>query len=85
MRPPAMQRSPRAECRNRGYTLKHATSGAPVARLPPTRRQDRGEVPYWSLWKARWTSAGPFGRIILPLDDALQFIAAEDIFRAIRP
>ncbi len=47
----------RAERRNRGYTLTHATSGVPVARLRPTGRDDRVEVLYWSLWKERWTSA----------------------------
>jgi hypothetical protein len=74
-----------AERRNRGYTLTHAASGAPVARLRPTGRQDRVEVLYWSLWQERWTSAGPFGKTILPLDEAFQFIASEDIFWAIRP
>jgi hypothetical protein len=86
-----------AERRNRGYTLYHAGSGAPVARLCQTGREDRArgpgartgredrvEVLYWSLWKERWTSAGPFGRTTLPLDDALRFIASEDIFWAIR-
>jgi hypothetical protein len=74
----------RAERRNKGYTLTHATSGAPVARLRQTGREDRVEVLYWSLWKERWTSAGPFGRTVLPLDDALRFIASEDIFWAVR-
>ncbi len=54
----------RAERRNRGYTLYHAASGAPVARLRQTGKDDRVEVLYWSLWKERWTSAGPFGRTI---------------------
>jgi len=72
----ACRRGPlRAERRNKGYTLTHATSGAPVARLRQTGREDRVEVLYWSLWKERWTSAGPFGRTVLPLDDALRFIA----------
>lgn len=73
-----------AERRNRGYTLYHAGSGAPVARLRPTGQDDRVEVLYWSLWKERWTSVGPFGRTALPLDHALRFIASEDIFWAIR-
>ncbi len=73
-----------AERRSRGYTLTHAGSGAPVARLRPTGQQDRVEVFYWSLWKERWTSGGPLGRTVLPLDDALRFIASEDIFWAIR-
>jgi hypothetical protein len=77
-----------AERRNRGYTLYRASSGALVARLRPTGQDagqdDRVEVLYWSLWKERWTTAGPFGRTVLPLDQALKFIAAEDIFWAIQ-
>ena len=71
-----------AERRNRGYTLYRVSSGATVARLRPTGQNDRVEVLYWSLWKERWTNAGPFGRTILPLDDALRFIDSEDIFWA---
>lgn len=71
-----------AERRNRGYTLYHANSGTQVARLRPTGRNDRVEVLYWSLWAETWKPAGPFGRTVLPLDEALQFIAAEDIFWA---
>ena len=71
-----------AERRNRGYTLYRAGSGTPIARLRPTGQNDRVEVLYWSLWKERWTSAGPFGRTILPIDEALRFIASEDIFWA---
>lgn len=69
-----------AERRSRGYTLYDADSGAPVARLRPTAHEGRFEILYWSLWKERWASAGPFGRTILSVDDALQFIAAEDVF-----
>ncbi len=68
------------EHRNRGYTLYHALSAAPVARLRPTGRNDSVEVLYWSARKERWTAAGPFGRTVLPIDDALDFIAHEDIF-----
>jgi hypothetical protein len=71
-----------AERRNRGYTIYEARSGAPVARLRAIGRDDRFEVLYWSLWKQRWASTGPFGRTILSIDDALQFIAHEDIFWA---
>jgi hypothetical protein len=28
----------------------------------------------------RWAATGPFGRTILPIDDALHFVAQEDIF-----
>jgi hypothetical protein len=69
-----------AERRNRGYTLYHAESGGPVARLRPTGADGRFEVLYWSLWKERWIATGPFGRTILSVDDALLFIAHEDIF-----
>jgi hypothetical protein len=72
------------ERRNRGYTLYRAASGIPVARLRPTGRDDHVEVLYWSLWRERWTRAGPFGRTILPIGDALRFIASEDIFWAAR-
>jgi hypothetical protein len=71
-----------AERRNRGYTLYHASSGAPVARLRSVDQDDRVEVLYWSLRKERWTNTGPFGRSVLSIDDALQFIATEDIFWA---
>ncbi len=70
-----------AEKRNRGYTLYHARSGTPIARLRPVDGQpDRLEVLYWSLWKERWTRASPFGRTVLSIDHALQFIAKDDIF-----
>jgi hypothetical protein len=63
--------------------LYRASSGALVARLRPIGQDDRVEVSYWSLWKERWTKTGPFGRTILPLDQAPKFIASEDIFWAI--
>src|SRR5271166_1703198 len=69
-----------AERRNRGYTLYSARSGALVARLRPTGCDDSFEVLYWSLWKKRWASTGPFGRTVLSINDALGFIANEDIF-----
>jgi hypothetical protein len=73
-----------AERRNRGYTLYRASSSALVARLRPTGQDDRVEVLYYSLWKERWTKAGPFGGTVLPLDHALKFIASEDIFWVIQ-
>ena len=69
-----------AERRNRGYTLHHALSGAPVARQRPTGRKGSVEVLYWSALHERWAATGPFGRTILPIDDALHFIAQEDMF-----
>jgi hypothetical protein len=69
-----------AERPNRGYTLTHAATGAPVARLRPDSDGEHVEVLYWSPRTDRWSPTGPFGRTILPLDQALRFIAAEAIF-----
>jgi len=71
------------ERRNRGYSIYHAASGAPVARLRPDAAGNHFEVLYWSLGKDGWTATGPFGCTVLPLDQALRFIAAEDIFWAL--
>jgi len=71
------------EPRNRGYTLIHAATGAPVARLRPDSDGDLVEVLDWSLRTDRWSPTGPFGRTILPLDQALRFIAAEAVFWAL--
>ena len=71
------------ERRKRGYSLYHADSGAPIARLRPNADDDCVEVLYWSLGKERWSPAGPFGRTVLPLDEALRFVACEDIFWAL--
>jgi len=68
------------ERRNRGYTLYHALSGAPVARLRPTGCGDSVEVLYWSAWKERWTAVGAFRKTVLPVDEALQLVAHEDLF-----
>ena len=68
------------ERRNRGYSIYHAASSAPLARLRSDPASDHFAVLYWSLGKDRWASAGPFGRTVLPLDQALRFIATEDIF-----
>jgi hypothetical protein len=52
----------------------------PQARLRPDSDGKRVEVLYWSLRTDRWSPAGAFGRTILPLDQALRFIAAKAIF-----
>jgi antitoxin (DNA-binding transcriptional repressor) of toxin-antitoxin stability system len=61
-----------------GYTLTSASTGEPVARLRPMPSGDgRFEVLWWR--REAWGPAGPFGAV-LPLDDALAFIAAEPAF-----
>ena len=49
---------------------------------PWPRRSRRGAL-YLAV-EGTWTKAGPFGRTVLPLDQALKFIAMEDIFWAIQ-
>jgi hypothetical protein len=71
-----------AEWRNKGYTLLHAETGRPIARLRPLGRDDLLEIFYWSLWKQRWRPVGPFGSTAAPIDQALRIIAAEPIFWA---
>jgi hypothetical protein len=71
-----------AEWRNKGYTLFHAETGAPIARLRPYGRDDLMEILYWSSWKQHWAPTGPFGKTVVPLDQALRIIAFEPIFWA---
>ena len=60
-----------------GCTLISARTGAPIARLKPLPSSDHIEVLWWR--RDAWGPAGPFGAV-LPLDDALAFIAAEPAF-----
>ena len=70
------------ERRNRGFTLIHAETGVPIARLRPLGRNDLYEILYWSLWKERWAPFGPFGRTALPVEQAVRVIAEASIFWA---
>jgi hypothetical protein len=63
---------------DRGYTLYGRRTGAPVARLRPTGKGDDVRVPWWR--REAWGDPGPFGREVMPLDEALDFIAAEGFF-----
>ena len=67
------------EHRRGGYTLALKATGAPTARLKPVDQSDRMRVLYWSH-RDRWADAAPLGGIILPLEDALKFIANEPVF-----
>jgi hypothetical protein len=67
--------------RNRGFTLMHAATGVPIARLRKVPGEDdRFDLLYWSLRKERWVAFGPFGRIVTSLDQALRIIAEASIF-----
>jgi hypothetical protein len=63
---------------NRGCSLSSAATGVPIARLRPTGQGDAVEVLWWH--RGRWTAIGDFGGVILPLDQALDYIANEPLF-----
>jgi hypothetical protein len=69
----------RVDHRGGGYTLRLAATGAPIARLKPTGSDDSQQVFYWSH-RGKWSETGPMGGAILPLDEALAFIAREPLF-----
>jgi hypothetical protein len=58
----------------KGYTLVREDDGMPVARLR-AKREGQFEVLYWNPYYERWRPIGPFGGMILSLDESLEFIA----------
>ena len=70
------------ERRNRGFTLIHAETGVPIARLRPIGRDDLVDILYWSLSKERWVPFGPFGRMAARVEQAASIIAEAAIFWA---
>jgi len=60
-----------------GYTLVRDDTGQPLARLRPLGSRGSFEVLYWNPSTERWRKVGDFGGMILPLDDALDFIAED--------
>jgi hypothetical protein len=69
------------EWRNRGFTLIHAATGYPVARLRPIGRDDLVDILSWSQWEERWVPFGPFGRTAAPVKQAARIISQASIFR----
>ena len=63
---------------NRGYTLYSRRTEGPVARLRPTGQDDKVQVMWWR--ETTWAAPGDFGPVVMPLDQALQFIATEGFF-----
>ena len=63
---------------NRGYTLYSQRTGGQVARLRPTGEDNDVQV----LWRrgTSWATPGDFGPLIMPLDEALNFVATGDFF-----
>ncbi len=61
-----------------GYALSSVSTGGPIARLRPTGDGDEVQVLWWT--GERWGASGPFGIATMPLDQALDWIAAEPAF-----
>jgi hypothetical protein len=57
-----------------GYSLFREPSARPVARFRPTGQGDAVEVKWWSH-RGRWDDIGDFGPLVLPLDQALTYLA----------
>ncbi|MEF2553727.1 hypothetical protein VQ042_20660 [Aurantimonas sp. A2-1-M11] len=61
------------------YHLYLLETEAPIARLKPTGTGDEVRLGYWSH-RRKWEDADDMGGVVMPLDDALEFIANEGIF-----
>ena len=64
------------ERRSKGYSLFLEEDGRPLARLRPTGNSDEVEVLWWS-YRDKWESIGDLGGIILPLEEALDYVAKD--------
>ena len=62
-----------------GYNLYHTATDAPIARLNPTGSNDDMRIRFWSYRKRR-QDVGDLGEIILPLEQALEEIATNEVF-----
>lgn len=60
----------------KGYSLFVESDGSPIARLRPTGNGDEVTVLWWSH-RDKWEQIGDFGGVILPLDEALDFVAKD--------
>jgi hypothetical protein len=60
--------------RSKGYSLFREDDGCPVARLRPTGKSDLEEV-MWCSHRDQWDQIGDFGPMVVPLDQALEFVA----------
>jgi len=63
---------------SKGYTLYSLRTGGQVARLRPTGTDDNLQVLWWR--RGTWGPPGDFGPVIMPLDQALRFVATEGFF-----
>jgi hypothetical protein len=63
---------------SRAYTLHSRRTGGQVARLRPTGKGDEVQVLWWR--RDAWAPPGDFGPVIMPLNEALNFVATEGCF-----
>jgi hypothetical protein len=63
---------------NRGYTLYSRRTGGQVARLRLTGKGDDVQVLWWR--RDAWGPPSDFGPVIMPLNEALDFVATEGFF-----
>jgi len=62
----------------RGYSLFRKDTGTPIARLRPTGKGDQVEVMWWSH-RDKWDQIGDFGPMLMPLEEALDYIANDPL------
>ena len=60
----------------KGYSPFREDTCQPVARLRPTGKADQVEVLWWSH-RDKWDQIGDFGPFVMPLDEALEYIAED--------
>ena len=63
---------------NKGYTLYSRRTSGQVARLRPTGKSDDVQILWWC--HEAWATPGDFGPVIMPLNEALDFVATEGFF-----
>lgn len=61
------------------YHLYLLETKTPIARLKPTGTGDEVRLGYWSH-RRKWEDIDNKGGVVMPLDDALEFIATQGIF-----
>lgn len=61
------------------YHLYLLETEAPIARLKPTGKSDEVRIGYWSH-RRRWEDIDDMDGVVLPLYEALEFIANEGVF-----
>ena len=64
---------------NGAYHLYLLETEAPIARLKPTGDGNEVRLGYWSHRRI-WEDIDDMGGVVMPLDEALEFIANEPVF-----